>query len=79
MYNNSSVQEENKGNETPVSFQLALRLGEGIPHPLAMGCSSSSGSNVDPADKALEYELSDLKIEELMEFMAAVDFGWPEV
>lgn len=46
-----------------------------------MGCCSSllSGPNVDPAEKALEYELSDLKIEELMEFMAAVDLGWPEV
>jgi hypothetical protein len=37
------------------------------------------GKPVNPAEKATEYGLTDLQIEELVEFMASVDFGWPEV
>lgn len=44
-----------------------------------MGGCCSLGTSVDPAQKAIEYELTDLQIEELLEFMASVDFGWAEV
>jgi len=44
-----------------------------------MGCCSSQSSKVDPAGKAIDYELTDLKIEELIEFMSAVGLDWIEV
>jgi hypothetical protein len=44
---------------------------------MAWCCAFST--SINPAVKAAEYELSILKIEELVEFMESVGLGWPEV